>query len=374
MNYCMRCGTPIQPGYSLCPNCSAGHRRGGTGIDNIFTAIARERSPGVIREFTLWCIVCFIALMALIASIIGQGNITWILLLVFSVGLGVLMAFRLKPIAMLYSIGVFNLLLPIIHYACFAKSISYFGLNGYVYSYGYSSVEYSPLNIALFTIVLIISLALVICGFVFNFTRVRMENLLTIGVIVDCGLTIVLEILMYAAPSFGTGMSDAGISYYNSYLQSFVNYRGYWMGTISLWCMFIVVMLFYIFFFWGAMGSNPRKIRDMGKSGPGYVTRGYGSLRGICGIYAGKEIPLNGRVLTIGSGSEVQLRIPDAYVSKRHCAIRYNGVNGLYEIQDISTNGVFLGTGVRLRKGVYTAVAKGSIICIGSQAQQFRLM
>lgn len=372
MSYCTRCGTQIHPGYSRCPNCGAEQRRGGNGAGNIFSALVKERSPGVIMEFTLWCIVCFITLMALIASIVGHGNITWILLMVFSIGLGVLMAFRLKPIAMLYSIGVFNLLLPIIHYACFAKSTGYFGLSSY--DYEYSAAKYSPLNITLFVIVILLSIALVTCGFVFNFTKVKMENLLTIGVIVDCGLTFLLEILMYAAPSVGTGLGESGISYYNSYLRTLLNYRGYWIGTISLWCMLIVVMLFYIFFFWGSMNSSIKRIREMGKNRVGYAPRGYGYLKGICGIYAGHEIPLNGRTLIFGSGSEANVRIQDAYISSTHCVIRFNEVSGLYEIQDVSVNGVYLATGVRLQQGVYTAVAKGSVICIGSQAQQFRLM
>jgi len=376
MNYCSRCGSTIPPGSLNCPRCGMRQRSTGAGINNIFTALMRERTPGVIMEFSLWCTVCVVVLMSLIATIVGHGNITWILLLIFSIGLGVLMAFRLKPISMLYSVGVFNLLILIVHYACFAKSKTYMGYDGSYYNLDYSTAGYSPLNITLFIIAIVLSVALLVCGFVYNFTRVKIENLLTIMELTTCGITLLLSILMYAAPGLGTGMSAVGINYYNSALRFFLNYRGYWIGTVSYWCILIVVMLHYIFFFWGAMGTGARRIIEIGKRT--YQTpparSGYGSLRGVCGIYAGREIPLNGGTITIGSSSEVQIRIHDHSVSRRHCAIRFNRVSGLYEVQDISTNGVFLNNGTRLQKGVFNPVARGSIICIGSQSQQFRLM
>lgn len=70
-------------------------------INNIFTALAREKTPGAIMEFVLWCAVCFVVLMSLIALAVGNGHVVWILMMLFSVGLAVLMAFRLKAIAML---------------------------------------------------------------------------------------------------------------------------------------------------------------------------------------------------------------------------------------------------------------------------------
>ena len=62
-------------------------------IDNIFTALVRKKTTGAILEFVLWCAGCFTSLMAIVAFAFGKGNITWILLMFFSIGLGVLMAF-----------------------------------------------------------------------------------------------------------------------------------------------------------------------------------------------------------------------------------------------------------------------------------------
>lgn len=65
-------------------------------MDNIFTALVRRRTTGVVMEFVLWCIVCFAALLSLIALAMGAGNFVWILLLLTAAGLGVIMAFRLE--------------------------------------------------------------------------------------------------------------------------------------------------------------------------------------------------------------------------------------------------------------------------------------
>ena len=43
-------------------------------MDNIFTALVRRRTTGVVMEFVLWCIVCFAALLSLIALAMGAGN------------------------------------------------------------------------------------------------------------------------------------------------------------------------------------------------------------------------------------------------------------------------------------------------------------
>ena len=89
-------------------------------MDNIFTALVRRRTTGVVMEFVLWCIVCFAALLSLIALAMGAGNFVWILLLLTAAGLGVIMAFRLKEVALLYSVCVFNAILMLGFYGLFA--------------------------------------------------------------------------------------------------------------------------------------------------------------------------------------------------------------------------------------------------------------
>ena len=128
-------------------------------VRNIFSALAHERTPGVIKEFVLWCLVCFSALMSLIAAAMGGGNVTWILLLLFTLGMGVLMAFRLTPVVLLYSIGTLHLFVFVIHYICFIGDYSYYG------------IQRSAVNTVLFVVLLLLTIAVIVCGLIQFFTR-----------------------------------------------------------------------------------------------------------------------------------------------------------------------------------------------------------
>lgn len=321
-------------------------------IDNIFTALVREKTPGAILEFILWCTVCFVALLSLIALAMGGGHVTWILVMLFSVGLAVLMAFRLKAIAMLYSAGAFYFVILLVHYLCLSIG----------YSYGES---HSALNIILFILALMLSLAVIVCGFVQFFSRFRLGTVLTILVLVDSAVILLLQILMYTSDYLG----DA--SYVNMYHKAWMNYRSYWIGTVSYWLILAVVAVFYACFFWGPIDSRKDKIYVPGQRASG---SGAAGLEGICGVYGGRRIYLQGRALTLGSGEGVSVVIPDGYVSQMHCQIRFNPSSGFYEILDQSSNGTWLSNGTRMQRGVYQSVRRGSVIWIGSKAQQFRLM
>lgn len=122
-------------------------------MDNIFTALVRRRTTGVVMEFVLWCIVCFAALLSLIALAMGAGNFVWILLLLTAAGLGVIMAFRLKEVALLYSVCVFNAILFLIHYLVFSVS--------------YGGGPQTAFSIVLFILTFLLSLA-VICPVFFE--------------------------------------------------------------------------------------------------------------------------------------------------------------------------------------------------------------
>lgn len=121
--YCGKCGKPIADYSKNCPYCGqiVNHGMGGgvggqygagpmkkISVDNIFSTLMYEKTPNVILEFSMWCTVCLIALLAMIAAILGRGNVTWIMLMIFSIGMGVLLAFRLKTIAMLYASILFE--------------------------------------------------------------------------------------------------------------------------------------------------------------------------------------------------------------------------------------------------------------------------
>lgn len=369
--FCKNCGNQILDGSPVCPFCGfhAGGNQGGPysgngygngmapkRIDNIFSALIYQRTPGVIMEFSLWCTVCFVVLMSLIAVILGDGNVTWIMLMVFSIGLGVLQAFRLKPIAMLYSVSVFHLITFIIHYACFAKSAS-LGIG----------ISYSPLNIILFVLTLLLAIGVVTCSAIQFFTRLNLANILTILVLADSGLMLILHILMYAASHLGQSAFRI-----NEAVREYLNYGGYWIGTICFWLILSVVCLLYVFFFWGSMDSTKDKIISL--SPVPHSWSGKTGIRGVSGMYTGQVIYLQGNMLTIGSGAGVMVRIPDSHVSGQHCAIRFNSSTGYYEVFDNSQNGVYIRNGGSLQKGKYNYVPRGSVLCIGGMTHQFQLI
>lgn len=379
--FCTNCGQQVPNGSNVCGYCgkrlNMNPMQGQGGyqisqgytpmqprnrIDNVFSALVHEKTPGAIMEFSLWCTVCFVVLLSLIAAIVGGGNITWILLMIFSIGMGVIMAFRLKPIAMLCGAGTINLITLIIFFVAFTD----FDIpSGY-------DIFYSPINIILFILTLLGAIGLVTCGFIHFFSRFNLGNILTILSISCAGVTFFLQILMFAAPYFGDYASKVNEAFRHYEL----NEDGYWIGTICYWLMLAVVTLLYSFFFWGFIDSRKDKIINVSRTGGGYGGNpNYNAgLRGITGMYTGQLFYLQGRTIAIGSGAGMDIMIQDAYVSGRHCMIRFNPVNGCYEIYDDSTNGVYLNNGNRLQKGIYNSVQRGSVIIIGSNSQQFQLL
>ena len=381
--FCGSCGREIPNGSNVCSYCGRPQMGGAypayprKRIDNIFSALVHERTSGAIMEFVLWCITCVIVVMAMIVSIVGHGKLAWIFLMIFAIGLAVITAFRLKPIALLYSVGVFNLIVCAIHFGGnFGTGKSIYDPDSY-YDYSYS---FSVFNVILFVVIMLLAVAIVTCAFIHFFSRVDLGNIMTILLCVETGITILLHIMMYVMPYTGSWAD-----YMNSNQQSIMNYNSYWFGTIVYWLMLIVVLLYYIFFFWGSIDNSKGKILSSlnaysgGQRSVGYVS-GSGAqqlvnagLQGVSGMYAGKIIYLQGRTLTIGSGSQMMVNLNAHYVSSQHCAIRFNNISGCYEIFDYSKNGVFLNSGKSLQKG-YNAVPRGEVISIGSNEQRFRLL
>ncbi len=60
-------------------------------------------------------------------------------------------------------------------------------------------------------------------------------------------------------------------------------------------------------------------------------------------------------------------------VSRKHCAVRYNAKDGKYIVTDFSKNGTFTSEDHRLQPGVPVAFPSGTIICLGSRKNMFRL-
>lgn len=372
--YCTKCGKPLPQGSNVCGYC--GFRQNGGGnelrnqnkgaVDNIFSALVHEKTPGAIMEFVLWCIVCADVLFSLIASILGKGNITWILLMVFLIGLAVILAFRLKPIAMLYGVGTFFIIDNLVHFFVF-------------YNMGVDSDGFI-LNTILFVLEMLVAIGAITCAFIQFFSKIRLGSALTILVAVNLGITMLRQIMMYAVPYIEKENDIVSADFVNQVVRDRFNGGSYWFGTICLWIILIVILLLHIFFFWGPIDSRKEKIlkslnvavnADGGHPVSGNANIG---IQGIRGMYAGQTIPLGGKPITIGSNRQMMLVITSPYVSEQHCAIRFNSQNGCYEIFDNSQNGVRLKSGKTLPKGAYTPVRRGEVISIGSDEQQFVLL
>lgn len=376
---CNNCGNMIQDYSNKCPYCGAINSasynvpKKRAKIDNIFSALVHDKTPGAILEFSFWCGVCAMALLSLIACILveseteGYGvafRILWFFMMLFQLGLGVMMAFRIKPIMMLVSSAVFYVIMPIWFFATTAGGS---GASGVV--------------IMLFILMLLAGTGLTVISIIHFFSRVNLKNIMVIMAIVSASILIILIICTYAIDTgsvwseildrYLTGSMKHRLIHYDN------NIGAYWLGSMSYWITGVLITLFYVFFFWGCIDSRKDKIYTVNNAVPQGASPGYGNNPGIqCinGIGRGQIYYLNGREIYIGSGQGVHVYINAPYVSSVHCGIRFNPSSGLYEIRDNSANGVFLPSGTMLARGVYNAVSRGTVICIGSREQQFRLL
>lgn len=285
--------------------------KGVMGMNNIFSALIHRRTAGVIREFVLWCILCFEALLSLAAVITAGSKITWIMLLLFVAGLAVLTAFRLTEIALVYSVGVFHLITCIIHYICYGR--------------GYSSTV--VINLILFILLLLLTLALVVCSFIHLFSRYNLSKAVMVMTIIDSVFVMILQIMIYAAGRSGGG-------FFGMFLGTGVDFRGYWVGTICFWILLVVIDLYAVFAAFGMIETRRTTTVKKQQSLPQV------QMQGICTI----------RYIPVSSG------------------------DGFYELYDQSVNGVYLENGTRLMKNSWNRLQRGSVICIGSMQNQFRLL
>lgn len=355
-------------------------------IDNIFTALVRKKTAGTILEFVLWCGICFAVLVEMAAFALGKGNVTWMLLMLFSIGFGVLMAFCLRGIAIIYSICTFGVINLLMHFFVF--------VNGF-----YGGESSSPLNILLLIFALLLGIGAAACAFVQFFSKFRLGKITAVMVLCESVLIMLLQVSIYAVGFLGNYFQE------NKLHRSWMNARGYWLGTLGYWMILAVVCVYLCSLFWGPIEKAKSKLSGQavpeqaggyaggqamfqaGGGAPdrqampwtgGYVqeakTEFHPGMQGLRGIYAGRVFYFQGREFTIGSGEEADIPIVDVYVSRMHCAVHYQASREYYEILDQSRNGVFLADGTMMQKGVYCPLPSGSVICIGSAGQQFKLL
>jgi hypothetical protein len=101
-------------------------------------------------------------------------------------------------------------------------------------------------------------------------------------------------------------------------------------------------------------------------------------LLGISGIFAGNEIRMGNDPIAIGRDpKQCQLVFPgDATgIGRIHCMVRFDKTRGTFILEDRnSTNGTFLGNGVRLAPGKAFQIAHGGKFYLADSRNMFKVM
>ncbi len=101
-----------------------------------------------------------------------------------------------------------------------------------------------------------------------------------------------------------------------------------------------------------------------------------GCLEGICGFYEGAKLPIEADSEIVIGRDELcsNLVIKNPKISRKHCGIRYQAIDGTYIVTDYSTNGVFYKNGQAFQKNTPTICQPGTILVIAQSGNEFRLM
>jgi len=399
MRFCTSCGTQLQDGAQVCQNCGqrvvgvnpkpmGGGQPGMNGqpvmgaqpgmyartrsrIDNIFSSLVYDKTTGSIMEFSLWCSVCLGVLLLFLATILTGDKevlsrytdgfrLLWLFTMLFSIGLGVTMVFRkLKPIMLFGAEIVLQLIMLIPYYCTVVGRMDHF------------SADVPGLVIAIFILEILTILGVVTCSSIHFFSNINLGKIIAILSIVYSGLLLLLMMFMYLLPYVEVG--DRKYHLYDN-RSGLSGWGGFWLGSIAFLLISAAITVYTVMFFGGVIDNRKNKIYVLsgGISGPN--SQRMPAIQCVQGSYPGQVFNLQNVEFSMGSQQGVNLVIPDTHVSRTHCTVRFNFSNGMYEVRDLSTNGVYLLNGVRLQKGVYTPLQRGTIFCLGSVNQQFRLL
>ena len=96
----------------------------------------------------------------------------------------------------------------------------------------------------------------------------------------------------------------------------------------------------------------------------------------VSGEFASANFPLNpNETITIGRDSSVSnIVIVAPKISRKHCTIRFNSTSNMFEVTDCSSNGTFQANGSRLIANMITPLPAGTVLSLGSNENQFRLV
>lgn len=149
----------------------------------------------------------------------------------------------------------------------------------------------------------------------------------------------------------------------------------FWLGSIAFLLISAAITVYTVLFFVGVIDNRKNKIYVFsGGSSVGANPQRMPAIQCVQGSYPGQVFNLQNVEFSMGSQQGVNLVIPGYARQPNTLHVRFNFSNGMYEVRDLSTNGVYLLNGVRLQKGVYTPLQRGTIFCLGSVNQQFRLL
>ena len=375
-------GGNVGGGYVPNPGQNAGYGRTRSRIDNIFSSLIYDKRTGDIAEFVLWCGVCVTVLLFFLATVLtGDKELssrytdgfraTWIFMMIFAMGLGTAMVFRkIKPI-MIYGAQVaiqFIMLIP--YYVTITGRMDDVGRKMNV------DIDVPGVVIALFILIMLTVLGMVACSSIHFFSKINLGNVISILSIVYSGLLLFLAFTMYFLPCFEyddetyylfKAIKEIGEKYTSGW-----GWIGscYWLGSIAFFLISAIITVYTVLYFRGIIDHQKSKIYVL--TGGGKTVR-MPQIQCVRGCYQGQVFFLQNAEFSIGSQQGVSLVIMDNYVSRLHCTIRFNPSTGNYEVRDLSTNGVYLLNGYRLEKNMYTPLKNGTVICIGSVNQQFKL-
>lgn len=379
---CSKCGTQNPEGSLICRYCGSSMegRERSAGVRTLFHDLSRAKEGGAYAMFSIFsalCVSLVLTVLALVQVMIVEGMenkgmgdemiiihvsvALWWVLLIFQIVM-ILMAILKQDLihVMVGTIGIEG----IITILFFSLYIVYFKL-----------IE-GPVAVAIIFMVLLILGML--CKFVFlcihAFSGRDFGHLMFIFSVACAG-----AVILFGVITMLIGISD---------MKEFVMLEalgGLGLGFSSYLITEACVAGVGILLYKGRLGTKSkftvRAVRGNGgvqqmswqMSGQPGVQAGAPGIQCIAGPGQGQVFPVSGEIV-LGSGQgQADVVVPVQGVSRQHCRIRFDVSQNGYYVMDLSVNGTYVNN-QRLPSGAYTACARGSIVALSNQGQQYRLL
>ena len=432
--FCPSCGKKLAPGVPVSPAASQSAPK--KTIDNIFSALAAEKSTQTITEFVIWICFCVAGVACMIAGVttsrVWVGTLPaalWLVAMLGNFGIAVALAFRQHFIALISGYGLFNLVL---------LAPMYF-LNKTV-RYGETDI----VHLGLFAFDLLIGIGLVAACLVHQFAKVKLNMVIFILSSASTFMTIVFFLVTrFILPRGYNGTAFAASYGFASYTIGGFTY------IFTLLLLTAMTFLHYM--------SSPDRVKETisvtiqslqeptqvkpeatvppmpeppAKPAPEQKEEreitGYdpftgqpiyadenqaeaepaveeveemtpppmpvpptpkptveedkpekpsmGTVVAVAGVAAGQgfRLPETNIIIVGTDSSKATWVINDDHLSAMHCSIRYQASTDVYTVTDSSINGTFVGT-KRLEKGVPAMLPARTILSLADGTNQIKL-